>query len=247
MAINRELTFENYLAILRRRRWMIIIPAILCAVGGYLLSLALPARYTSHTLVLVEQPAVPDSYVKPVVSQDLSQQLASMKEQILSRTRLQGLVEQFSLYGKDANGLAIEVFVERLRKSIEVTPLSPMQGTRSADLPGFTVDVTLGDARLAQQVCSKVTSMFMEQNLRFRQQQAEDTTQFLAKQLEDAKGKLDEQDAKLAELHRRHIGALPDDEKTNLTLLMGMTPQLDAATQAVNQARQEKAFTESML
>jgi protein tyrosine kinase modulator len=247
MVKHRELNFDDYVAIVRRRRRLIILPAILGAAVGCLLSLVLPPRYTSHTLVLVEQPIVPDSYVKPVVSEDLNQHLASMQEQILSRTHLQPLVEKFGLYEKDAKRVPMEQLVERLRKSIKVTPLNPMPGTRSPELPGFNVDVTLGEARLAQQICTEITSMFMEQNLRLHQQRAEDTTQFLVKQLGEAKVKLDEQDAKLAAFQGRYLGELPDDEKNNLTLLLGMSPQLEAATQALNQAQQEKAFTESML
>jgi len=243
----RELTFEDYAAMLRRRRWLILIPALLGAIAGYALSWHLPKKYTSHTLILVEQPTVPDSYVKPVVSEDLNQRLASMQEQILSRTRLQHLIEQFGLYGNATKRVPMEDAVEQLRKAISVTPLNPMAGTRSAELPGFNVDVTLGEGRLAQQICKEITSMFMEQNVHLRQQQAEDTTQFLAKQLDDAKAKLDDQDAKLAELQSRYVGELPEDDKTNLTLLAGMTPQLEAATQALNQAQQDKAFTESLL
>jgi protein tyrosine kinase modulator len=247
MAIRHDLTLEDYLAILRRRRWLIIIPTILAAIGGYALSLYLPKKYISHTTILVEQPIVPDSYVKPVVSEDLNQRLASMKEQILSRTRMQHLIEQFGLYREDAMRVPMEELVERLQKSITVTPLSPMAGTRSPELPGFSVDVTMREARLAQQICTEITSMFMEQDVQARQQQAEDTTQFLAKQLEEAKVKLDDQDAKLAAFQSRHIGELPDDEKTNLTLLMGMNPRVEAATQALNQAQQDRAFTESLL
>jgi polysaccharide chain length determinant protein (PEP-CTERM system associated) len=247
MVANRELTFDDYRTILLRRRWLLLIPVVVGTAGTYLLSLALPAKYTSHTVVLVEQPVVGDTYVKPVVSEDLNQRLASMKEQILSRTRLQNLVDKFGLYKKDVNHVPMEVLVERLQKSISVTSLSPMPGTQSPALPGFNVDVTLGEARLAQRVCSEITSMFMEQNLHLRQQQAEDTTQFLAKQLEEAKAKLDDQDAKLATFQARYVGALPDDEKTTLTLLTGMTPQLEAVTQSLNRARQDKAFFESLL
>lgn len=247
MAKQKELTFDDYLAILRRRCWLIIVPAILGVTIGYAVSLLLPARYTSHTVVLVEQPVVPDSYVKPVVSEDLNQRLASMQEQILSRTRLQHLVEQFGMYKDEINKVPMEVLVARLQKSIAVKPLNPTQGTQPTGLPGFNVDVTLGEPWLAQRVCTEITSMFMEQSLRLRQQQAEDTTQFLGAQLEEAKAKLDEQDAKLADFQSRYVGALPEDEQNNLTLLVGLSPQLEAATQAVNQAREEKAFLESML
>ena len=247
MAKQKELTFDDYLAILRRRCWLIIVPAILGVTIGYAISLVLPARYTSHTVVLVEQPVIPDSYVKPVVSEDLNQRLASMQEQILSRTRLQHLVEQFGMYKDEMNNVPMEVLVARLQKSIAVKPLNPTQGTQPTGLPGFNVDVTLGEPWLAQRVCTEITSMFMEQSLRLRQQQAEDTTQFLGTQLEEAKAKLDAQDAKLADFQSRYVGALPEDEQNNLTLLVGLSPQLEAATQAVNQAREEKAFLESML
>ncbi|HKW86062.1 MAG TPA: Wzz/FepE/Etk N-terminal domain-containing protein [Nitrospiraceae bacterium] len=238
---------EEYLALLLRRRWLLIIAAALGAAGGFLLSVVLPPQYTSHTMVLVEEPVVPDTYVKSVVNEDVNQRLASMQGQILSRTTLQDLIEQFNPYKKDVGRVPMEVMIERLKKSIKVAPLNPMPGTLSRELPGFAVDVTLGDAHLAQQICNEISSMFMKQNIHLRQKQAEDTTEFLAKQLEDAKGKLDEQDAKLAAFQSRHMGALPEDEKTNLTLLAGMTPQLEAVTQGLNQARQEKTFLESML
>ncbi len=277
MVVHRELSVEDWLAIVRRRLWWLLIPAILCAVAGFFLSLVLPKQYTSHTRVLVEAPIVPDSYVKPVVSDDLNRRLASMQGEILSRTRLQHLVEQFGLYkdvnqpplellvnrllsrtrlqhlvaqsgpSKDANQVPMEVLVDRLQKSIEVTPLSPTPGTLSPALLGFNIDVTLGQARLSQQVCTEITSLFMEQNLRRREQQAEDTTQFLAKQLDDAKAKFDEQDAKLTTFQNQYVGAQPEDEQTNLTLLAGLTPQLEAVTQDLNQALQTKAFAESML
>ena len=278
MAVQPERSVEDWLAILRRRFWWLLIPAIPCAVAGFLLSLVLPKQYTSHTRVLVEAPIVPDSYVKPVVSDDLNRRLASMQGEILSRTRLQHLVEQFGLYKKDvnqapiellinrllsrtrlqhlvaqvspfkdANQVPMEVLVDGLQKSIKVTPLAPTPGTLSPALLGFNIDVTLGQAKLSQQVCTEITSLFMEQNLRRREQQAEDTTQFLAKQLDDAKAKFDEQDAKLATFQSQYVGAQPEDEQTNLTLLTGLTPQLEAVTQDLNQALQTKAFAESML
>lgn len=247
MEVHRQMSVEEYLTLLFRRRWLLIVMATLGGAIGILLSRVIPPQYTSHTMVLIEEPVIPDSYVKPVVNEDVNQRLASMQGQILSRTRLQDLVEKFHPYKKEEGRVAEEVMIEQLKKSIKVSPLNPMPGTSSRELPGFTVDVTLGKPQLAQQICSEITSMFMNQNIHQRQKQAEDTTEFLAKQLEEAKTKLDEQDAKTAAFQSRHMGELPEDEKTNITLLAGMTPQLEAATQALNQARQEKTFLESML
>jgi len=134
-----------------------------------------------------------------------------------------------------------------LRKSIQVTPVAPMQGTRDNNLPGFHIDVTLESPQLAQEVCTEVSSMFLEQNARSREEQAAQTTSFLTQQLDQAKANLDQQDARLANFKARYLGALPDQEQTNLSLLTGMNSQLEANTQALSRAQQDKAFNQTLL
>lgn len=247
MPDERELSFEDYIAILRRR-WLIVVllSVIGCAVG-FGVAHFLPKRYTSQTLVLVQQPTVPDEYVKPVVSEGTSERLATMQQEILSRTRLEPIIQQFGLYREDVSRVAMEDLVARLRNSVTVTPVEPMAETRAQGLPGFTVAVTFSDPRLAQQICSTITSMFMEENLQLRQRQAEQTTQFLAKQLDEAKAKLDEQDTKLATFERKYLGSLPDDEQRNINVLQGLNTELDATSQAISRAQQDKTFAESAL
>lgn len=242
-----ELAFEDYKQILRRRLWMLVIPAVLCAIAGYVVSIFLPSKYTSETVVLVDQPTVPENFVKPVIGGDVNQRLASMQEQIFSRTRLQEIIDKFGLYKKDIGRLSTEEMVERLRKSITVSPVRPMAETRANGLPGFTVSATASQAFLAQQICAEISTFFTHQNILLRQRRAEDTTQFLTKQLHDAKNELDGQDAKLADFQRRYIGALPDELQTNVSLMAGMNTQLEAASQALNRAQQDKIFVESVL
>jgi len=241
------MTSDDYLAILMRRWPLIGVLAVLGSAGGYGVAHYLPKRFTSQTLVLVQQPSVPIDYVHPVVSDATNQRLATMQQEILSRSRLEPLIQQFGLYSEEVNRVPMEDLVARLRETITVTPVQAMAETRSQGLPGFNVSVTFGDARLAQQICSSITSLFIEENLKLRERQTEQTTQFIAKQLEDAKGKLDEQDAKLAVFQRRYIGSLPEDEQSNLNVLGGLSSQLDAATQTLARAQQDKTFAESSL
>lgn len=243
----RELTPSDYLDMLRRR-WVLI--AVLTVIGpplAYGVSLTLPSRYKSQTLVLVQPPTVPAAIVPQVTVSDISQRLASMQQQILSRTRLEPIIRQFGMYPRDVNRVPMEDLVGRLQKAIDVIPIQPMAETRTNSLPGFYVTVTLDNPRTAQGVCTALTSMFIEENLRLQQQGSEQTTEFLSQQLADAKGNLDAQDAKLAAFKSRYMGSLPDDEHTNLQLLSGLTSQLDAASQALARAQQDKSFAESML
>ena len=243
----RELKLEDYLAIARRHRLILIVPALLGAVLVYGISLTIPYQYLSQTLVLVKQPAVPDSVVKPIVNEDLNQRLATMKQQILSRTRLEPIIQDFGLYKKDQEkGLPMEELVARLRKTITVTLVESMTELRN-QVPGFTVTVVSDNPRLAQQICTQITSMFIEESEKTLENSAANTTDFISRQVTQAKVKLDEQDAKLAAFKRQFMGSLPEDEAANLNLLNGLNTQLEATTQALSRAQQEKAFAESML
>lgn len=245
--VERELTPADYIAMLRRRWVLIAVLAIVGAPLAYGVSRFLPNKFKSQTLVIIEQPTVPQKIVESLDTQDVDQRLSSMQQQILSRSRLEPIIRQFNLYPDDINRTSMDDLVVRLQKVIDVTPIAPMSETRAGQLPGFYVAVTLDNARHAQEVCTAITSMFIEQNLRLRQEHSETTTQFLAQELSSAKASLDDQDAKLAAFKSRHIGELPEDEQTNLNLLTGLTSQLDASTQALARAQQDKTFNESLL
>jgi polysaccharide chain length determinant protein (PEP-CTERM system associated) len=243
----RELTPADYMAMFRRR-WILIL--VLTLVGGplaYGVARILPNRYKSQTLVLVQQPTVPQDIVRSVDTTDINQHLASMQQQILSRTRLEPIIRQFGVYPKDIDRVSMEDLVARLQKAIDVIPIKPMDSTQSRELPGFYVAVTMDNPRVAQEVCTAVTSMFIEENLRLRIGVSQDTKEFVGQHIAEAKAKLDEQDAKLAAFKSYNMGRLPDEEKTNLNILMGLTSQLDAATQALARAQQDKSFAETML
>src|SRR5271156_2772196 len=243
----RELTPADYMAMLRRRWVLIVVLALVGPPLAYGVSRVLPERFRSQTLVLIEQPTVSSKIVDSLDTSDINQRLSSMQQQILSRSRLEPIIRQFNLYPQDVNRKSMDELVARLQKTIEVTPIAPMTETRTQQLPGFYIAVTLDNARNAQEVCTAVTSLFIEQNLRSRQEHSEVTTKFLSQELASAKASLDEQDGKLAAFKSRHIGELPDDETTNLNLLTGLTSQLDASTQALARAQQDKTFTESLL
>ncbi|MGH8035473.1 MAG: Wzz/FepE/Etk N-terminal domain-containing protein, partial [Lysobacterales bacterium] len=135
---DRELSLNDYVMILRRRRWWVIVPALVFPVALYLVSLKLPERYTSQTLVLVEQQKVPTAYVKPVVTEEITARLATMQGQILSRSRLQPIIERFGLY-KERKSVPMEVLVEEVRSHITISGVRSDSAARTGGLPGFNI------------------------------------------------------------------------------------------------------------
>jgi uncharacterized protein involved in exopolysaccharide biosynthesis len=89
--------------------------------------------------------------------------------------------------------------------------------------------------------------MLLSENQSSREQVAQSTTDFIARQLDEAKRNLDGQDAKLAAFKRQYSGQLPGNEDNNLKVLGTLNSQLDANTQTINRAQQDKAYTESLL
>jgi polysaccharide chain length determinant protein (PEP-CTERM system associated) len=240
---HRELTMQDYAGILKRRYLLILACAILLLGITTGISYTLPPQYMSQTLVLIEQQKVPEDYVKPVVNEDLSGRLASMREQILSRSRIEPIIERFNLYA--GNKATMDDRVDMTRKAIGINPIPSGQSPRG--MPGFYITFKAQDAHTAQQVCGEITSLFINANLSAREESAEGTTDFLRQQLADSKRNLDEQDAKLADFERKYSGKLPQQESSNTNTLQALTTQLEAATQTVNRIEQNTTFVETMI
>ncbi len=243
---HRQLNTEDYLAILRRRWWVILLCAVAGAVGTYQYSRKLPNLYTSQTLVMIEMPRVPENYVKPVVTEQFDRRLGTMREEILSRSHLEPIIDRLGLFKEARGRVPIEDLVERLRKPISIKPVRSVLESTNV-LPGFYIAFTAESPQVAQQVCTELASAFMQENLRLREQRAMDTKDFLRDELKEAKHKLDEQDSRLADFKRQYLGQLPDQEQTNLHILTGLNTQLQGVTQELSRSFEDKAHAESLL
>ncbi|WP_035358852.1 GumC family protein [Edaphobacter aggregans] len=241
---HRALTFDDYFGILKRRGWMVTVPAILLALVGFGATFIVTPQYVSQTLILVEQQKVPDEYVKPVLEEDLTARLASMKEQILSRSRLEPIIERFNLYG--TKKASMDDRIDQTRKNIDIKPIHS-EMARTGGLPGFFISFKDADPHTAQQVCGEIASLFVTANLNARAQSAEGTTDFLKSQLDAAKRSLDDQDSRLAAFQQKYMGRLPGEEQPNMNMLTSLNTQLDAATQALNRMEQDKSYIEAMI
>lgn len=264
MIENRVLTMDDYGAMLRRRLKMILIPTLLAPLVGFLISYAFPAKYTSQALVLAEPQKVPQGYVAPVVTEDLTQRVATLEQKALGADRLRPLIQKLNQQGLLHNGNADEV-IEEIRSGVAIEPVQMVVVANPNDravgphgaltggpgkppqVPGFNLDYTASNPREAQAVCAGVTDIMLQENLRDREQAAQNTTDFLSRQVDDAKSNLNDLDAKLAAFKRQYMGQLPGDEDNNLKILSGMNSQLDATTQTLSRAQQDKTYSESLL
>ena len=137
MVRNGELTLADVKRVLRRYWWILPITTIFLGAVGLIASLVFPKKYTSQTMVLVEQPTIGPDYVKPVVSEDLDHRLVSMQEQTLSRTRLRPIIEKFALYPGDRDRVHIDDLVDRLRAGCNDQAHGPNSRHTDPPITGF--------------------------------------------------------------------------------------------------------------
>jgi len=205
-------------------------------------SWVLPPRYESSTLILVEQPTMPKDYVTPNVNDDLQERMQSITQQILSRTRLLHIIDQFNLYAAPRSQPSPDQKVERMRKDIDIELVRDARNQITA----FNVSYTSRDPRMAQQVTSELTNLFISENLEVRQQQSEDTTTFLESQLETARKSLSDQEAQIREFKGQHVGEMPGQLASNLQILSGLQSQLQNEQDSLNAARQQHVYLQTL-
>jgi succinoglycan biosynthesis transport protein ExoP len=210
--------FDVALAVWRRRRWLgvLVFAGILAASLSF--SLSLPALYRSTATVVVERP-VQETIVRPTVTGELETRLQSISQEILSRARLEGLIERFDLY-PELRRAPREFAIEQMRKDIQLEPKVVMDqgsGARLATI-GFALSFRGTNPETVANVTNALAQFYVEQNLKIRERQATGTTEFLKAQLADMKKKLDDQE--------RHIGDAPRDTSADLAALEGLNNRL---------------------
>jgi polysaccharide biosynthesis transport protein len=240
----QPIDLSRYVDLVRRRHVQFLIPLFL----GWLLvwgsSWFLQARYKSSTLILVEEPTMPKNYVTPNVNDDLQSRLQSISQQILSRTRLLLIINNLNLYNqKKDRPLTPDDKVDLMRKDTEIE----LVRDRDQAITAFRINYTAPSAVIAQEVTSKLTSLFIDENLKVRQQLSQDTTQFMQTQLEAARQSLAAQEAKIRVFQGAHQGELPTQQTTNLQILSGLQAQYQNEQQALNTAKQQRIYFQTLI
>jgi len=235
---------RQYWAIVRRRHWFFLIPLFLGWLAVWGASWIMPSVYRSGTLILVEQPTVPQQYVTPNVSDNLQDRLQSITQQILSRTRLLHIIQQLNLYSAESQRSNPDQLVERMQKDIEI---ELVRSTTGEQLTSFKVYYSAHDPNVAQQVTRQLTDLFISENLEVRQQQSQETTKFLESQLEEARKTLADQEQKVRDFKDQHLGELPGQLQGNLQILGGLQSQLQSEDDALFSAKQQNSYLQSLI
>jgi polysaccharide chain length determinant protein (PEP-CTERM system associated) len=240
-----DVMISQLLRVAIKRRWWLIVPTVVMALGACAASRVIPNHFESVATILVAHQQVPERYVTPNSTADIREQLLLMTDAILSRTQLLQIINEFDLYPKDRKRLAPEELVEEIRSDITIQPLE--KGSDPKELNSFKISFRATDPHMAQEVTSKLTTLFTQEYLRSREEQSTGTTNFLDEHLQTAAADLKQQEARLRDFKMHYLGELPEQQQGNLAILTGLHGQLQNTMAAINRARQQQVYYESLL
>jgi polysaccharide chain length determinant protein (PEP-CTERM system associated) len=229
---------EDILLILRRRFWLLLVPFAAIAAATAMFARYLPDTFRSDTLILVVPQRVPEAYVRSTVTTRIEDRLQSIAQQILSRTRLERVIQDFNLYTEERRVGIMEDVVERMRRDIKIDVIKG---------DAFRVSYVGNDARTVMKVTDRLASLFIEENLRDREVLAEGTNQFLEAQLEDSRRRLIETEKKLENYRKQFAGQLPSELPSNMQAGANTQLQIRAVLDSLNRARDRHLLLERQL
>ena len=183
---------------------------------------------------------VPKDYVTPTMTQPIEERLPTITDQILSRSRLEQIIQQMDLYPAERSRQVMEDVVQRMRADVTTS-------AASKDVNSFRVSYVSDGAEKARKVTERLASLYIEQNLKDRENQADSTSQFLGTQLEAAKQRLIEQEKKLEEYRKSHAGQMPSQLQGNLQAIQTASLQLQSLNESMNRAQERRLLIERQM
>jgi len=231
----KRYTPADIIRIARHRLWLVVASTLVVGLATVAGTRMLQDRYRSETLILVVPQRVPESYVRSTVTSRIEDRLPSISQQILSRTRLEQIIQDFNLYPAERQTSIMEDIVSRMRRDIDVDVVKG---------DAFRVGYTGAEPRTVMQVTQRLASLFIDENLRDREVMAEDSYRFIDSQLDEARRRLVEHEKKLEAYRRRYAGELPSQMDSNLRVIQGAQLQLQALAEAKARSMDRRLIVE---
>lgn len=225
---------KTILDIIIKRRWIVMTPFFLAMIVGIVLSVKLPRIYEASTLILIQPQKVPQEYVQSLVTSDPGDRISTLSQQILSRTNLEKIIDEFQLYkGPEFENLYVEDKIKSLRESISVS----VSNDKRRENDAFTITYQGKDPQQVMRITNTLSTFFIDENLRLREAQAVGTSDFLDDELTVMKKRLEEVEAQLKNYREAYMGELPEQLDSNLRILERLQEHLSEIQQSLSDAR----------
>lgn len=247
------LTLSDYIYIVKRRKWSLILPTIIIFALSAFVAVVLPPVYKSTSTILIEEQEIPADFVMATVTSFAEQRLQSIHQRIMSTTRLLDIINRFRLYEDLKGRLSTEQIVDKMRKSIRLETISAEVVDRRTGRPSSaTIAFTLayegkGVPEKVQQVANVLASLFLEENLQVRERQTKETSQFLEDEMLKLKTQLNDIESKVADFKEAHINELPELFQVNMQSLYTAERNVERLNELYRSLKERESYLQTQL
>jgi polysaccharide chain length determinant protein (PEP-CTERM system associated) len=236
----------DYVAVLRRRKWWLIAPFVVCIIGGAALLMFLPREYKSQAEIGIADPTLSPELLKGMQSLDMRERQRAISQQLLSRTVLERVVREERI----SPNREVEDTAARLRARVEENIEVPNPIGRSGPKEGiesFRLGYVDSSPERAQRIANRLATVFVEENSKTKTQRAENTSEVLGQQLRDSQEKLNRIAEQLRSKKELYMGRLPAQANANVAMLNGRVQQLESISMSLRGDTERLSQVESTL
>jgi polysaccharide biosynthesis transport protein len=238
--------------IARRRRLLILVTGAVVFAVSIAVAFLLPAVYRSTATILIEEQEIPSDIVRSAITSYADQRIETIKQQVMTRSTLWKIIEQYGLYSNLRQNSSTEEVLERFTKDIQVDVINAkVIDKRTQNATQATIAFTLtydGESPdITQKVANELTSLFLGENLKTRERHAQETTSFLKKESEQLAQKIGVLESQLAVVKQKADGALPELTSLNMTMLNQAERELQDADREIRALEEKKTYLEGEL
>ncbi len=244
MPLRPRMEAQDFAKLFLRRGWVIVFSVFFILLAASVYCVVTPELYKSSISILIIPQSVPEDYVRSTISLRVDEQLATVAQQVKSRTTLTKVMEELSLFVKERKKLTSEELFEMMRKRIEI---EVVEGRSRGSSDVFSLSFLYENPEGAMHTATRLASLFIEENLKTREHQATGTSEFLEFQLGRTKERLEEMERKVKDYKMRHVGELPQQMDANLRMLTGLQDRLRSTESAIRSAMERKSFLETQI
>jgi polysaccharide chain length determinant protein (PEP-CTERM system associated) len=240
-------TLKDYQRLFWRRRWFMVVTALGLALATAIVGYFVPNKYRAQTVILVDPQKVPDRFVASTVTATVADRLSTLRQQILSTTRLSQIADEMNLYADERKSKTHEEIIEIMRKAIEVDIANANPTRPDSTLGAFAIAYSNEDRHLAAKVTNRLASLFIEENIKAREQQVLGTADFLDRELEEARSKLNEKEEQIKQLKQKYVSELPQSQSVHVSALSSLQLDMRSEMEAINRAEQQKLYLQALI
>lgn len=243
---------SEYLAALRRRKSQIFaIFAVLGAVA-VVIALALPAVYRSTATILVQEQEVPPDLMRSTITSYADERIQVISQQVMTRAVLLQLIDKYNLYEKLRGHATTDEILDRIHRDIKLTTVNAdisdrSSGRRVNATIAFTISYDAPEPKRAQAVVNELVSLYLEENVKARQQSVAETSAFLTQEAERLAKQIQSIESKLAEFKRRNVGRMPDSSAVNIQLADRTEAEVQRVERDLSMLQDRKLSLEAQL